>query len=182
MLLEVLHQGRARFTCLRSTTKYDCSGKLSLTITILLSPWNNDSSCESLHPSTTWWMAKHKSFRRHCCVKHMTLTWWVAAPSEKLFPPPGLLKSLLASYSFLGAQNVWGWEKDGHGRHHQVERKDDEAKPVNYHGSKLPIVSLLCSLVVLLDFMRDKTQLVENGQKLTPGRTVSHVLCTKGVS
>lgn len=51
---------------------------------------------------------------------------------------------------------MWCRQQDGHGSDDGEDREDDEAEPVDDHGSELPVVDQLHFFFVLLHAICDK--------------------------
>lgn len=58
---------------------------------------------------------------------------------------------------------MWRGQQHRHSGNDGEDREDDEAKSVDNHGSKFPVVYHLHLLVVFLHSVRDELQLPQNG-------------------
>lgn len=62
----------------------------------------------------------------------------------------------------LGDDYVRGREKNGYGGRDGEKGEDYEAKAVQNHGCKLPIVLNGCRVLIVADFVGDHTQFFQN--------------------
>ena len=87
----------------------------------------------------------------------------------------------VAGGSCCSYKNVWGRAQDGNGGDDSEGRKDDEAKPVDDHGGKLPVADHLIFFLLHLHPVRDKLELLQDALKFPIGGVGSSRRCRIGV-